>query len=224
VGSVTGDHATPALDYPGRVFSRSKPASTTPAVPPTAAADDAAIPGLIQPGAGKGRPTPKRKEAEAANKRPLVPADRRAAAKSARTAARAQRDLEFRAMQTGDERHLPAKDRGPVRRYIRDHVDARWNLGEFFLPVALVFVVLTFALGRYAELLAILTVVLYGIVLLTILDAYLMWRGLKKRLIAKFGDDARQRGLAMYAVMRAFQLRRARLPRVQNKKHGHFPA
>ncbi|WP_311836295.1 DUF3043 domain-containing protein [Cellulomonas fimi] len=206
------------------MFSRSKPAATTPPEGSrTPTTDDAAVPGLIQPGAGKGRPTPKRKEAEAANKRPLVPTDRRAAAKSARAAARVQRDLEFRAMQTGDERHLPAKDRGPVRRYLRDHVDARWNLGEFFLPVALVFVVLTFALGRYPQLLALLTVVLYGIVLLTILDAYLMWRGLKKKLVAKFGGDARQRGLAMYAVMRAFQLRRARLPRVRTKQHGHYP-
>ena len=41
-------------------------------------------------------------------------------------------------MQTGDERNMPAKDRGPVRRFIRDSVDARWNLGEFFLPVAVV--------------------------------------------------------------------------------------
>ena len=96
--------------------------------------------------AGKGRPTPKRKVSEAANKRPLVaPATARRPAASGR---KAQRDIEYQAMQTGDERNMPAKDRGPVRRFIRDSVDARWNLGEFFLPVAAVFLVIQFALAK----------------------------------------------------------------------------
>ena len=95
--------------------------------------------------AGKGRPTPKRKVSEAANKRPLVAPTTK---KASRERAKAQRDIEYRAMQTGDERNMPAKDRGPVRRFIRDSVDARWNLGEFFLPVAAVFLVIQFALAK----------------------------------------------------------------------------
>ena len=51
-------------------------------------------------------------------------------------------------MQTGDERNMPAKDRGPVRRFIRDADDARWNLGEFFLPVAAIFLVIQFAMAQ----------------------------------------------------------------------------
>jgi hypothetical protein len=49
-----------------------------------------------------------------------------------------------------------------------------------------------------------------------------MWRKLRKRLIAKFGDDAIQRGLMMYSVTRVFQIRRARLPKPQ-VKHGEYP-
>ena len=62
---------------------------------------------------------------------------------------------------------------------------------------------------------------LYVIVLLTIVDAFVMWRGLRKRLVRKFGEVPR--GTVMYAVMRAFQLRRARLPKPTHKKHGVYP-
>ena len=173
---------------------------------------------------GKGRPTPRRKEAEARNKRPLVPADRRAAAKEARARARAQRDLEYQAMRNGDERHMPARDRGPVRRFVRDSVDARWNLGEFFLPLAAVFLVLQFVTAQGAPVVAFASLVLlYVYILSAMVDAWLMWRGLKKRLVAKFGEAALPRGLAMYAVLRAFQVRPSRLPKPM-AKHGQHPA
>jgi Protein of unknown function (DUF3043) len=198
------------------VFSRKHADVATPE--PTL--EEQPTPGVV--GGGKGRPTPKRSAAQAANKRPLVPADRKAAAKSAKVAARAERDRQFRAMQTGDERYLPAKDRGPVRRYIRDHVDARFNLGEFFLPIAMVFVLLTLVLGNNVTAAAVVIFVLYAIVLATLVDAFIMWRGLRKKLIAKFGEDGQQRGLGMYAGLRVFQLRRSRLPRPQVKR-GEYP-
>ncbi|WP_069388114.1 DUF3043 domain-containing protein [Cellulosimicrobium cellulans] len=197
------------------MFSRNKPSATTPAPDPVDAAAE------TERGAGKGRPTPKRKVAEAANKRPLVPNDRRAAAKAAREKQREMRDRQYQAMQTGDERYLPARDKGPVKRYVRDHVDARWNLGEFFLPVALVFIVLSLFTASNQDLAFVTVMALYGIVLLTIVDAFVMWRGLRKRLLAKFGEVPR--GTVMYAVMRAFQLRRARLPKPTHKKHGVYP-
>lgn len=201
-----------------RVFFRSK--STTP--DQSTATLNGAAGSEPADRAGKGHPTPKRKTSEALNKRPLVPADRKAAGKSARVAARAQRDREYQAMQTGDEKFLPAKDKGPVRRFCRDHVDARWNLGEFFLPIAMVFVVLTFlfATNQVASTIVILS--LYAVVLVTVVDAYIMWRALKKKIVVKFGEDTYFKGLPMYSVMRAFQIRRARLPKPQ-VTHGEYP-
>lgn len=168
---------------------------------------------------GKGRPTPKRKVSEAANKRPLVAPTSK---KASREKAKAQRDLEYRAMQTGDERHMPAKDRGPVRRYVRDSVDARWNLGEFFLPVAAIFLVIQFALAQTS--LAIFAILaLYVYIIAAVVDVWFMWRGLKKRVAAKFPpEQIPARGLAMYAVLRAFQIRPSRLPKPQ-VKHGQRP-
>jgi hypothetical protein len=175
-----------------------------------------------QPNGGKGRPTPKRSVAQAANKRPLVPDDRRAARQAAKAKLREQRALQQQAMLTGDEKNMPLRDRGPVKRYVRDYVDARWNLGEFFLPIAFVFIFINFFAIQLPELAVLVLLALYLIVLITIVDAIIMWRGLKKRLITKFGEVPR--GTVMYAVMRAFQLRRTRLPRPRTKKHGSYPS
>ncbi len=170
----------------------------------------------------KGRPTPKRNVAQAANKRPLVPNDRRAARQEARAKLREQRTREQQAMLTGDERHMPLRDRGPVKRYVRDYVDARWNLGEFFLPVAFVFIFINLFATQNPGLAILVLLALYLVVLVTIVDAVIMWRRLKKRLVAKFGEVPR--GTTMYAVMRAFQIRRTRLPRPTTKKHGSYPS
>jgi hypothetical protein len=176
------------------VFGRSNdpqpvtPALTESAPPPT--------------DAGKGRPTPKRKVSEAANKRPLVAPTTK---KASREQAKAQRDVEYRAMQTGDERN-----------------DARWNLGEFFLPMAAVFLVIQFALAK-TGLAVVAILALYIYILAAAIDGWLMWRGVKKRIVAKFGAEHIPRGVAMYAVLRAFQIRPARLPKPQ-VKHGQRPS
>jgi hypothetical protein len=161
----------------------------------------------------KNRPTPKRREQEAARKRPLVVADRKAAKRDEQLKRREASARMRQAMVTGDEAHLPARDKGPERRFIRDYVDARWNIGEFMLPVMIVVLALSFVRQTWA--LTIVFVAVYGILLVAVVDAFLMWRRLKKRLAAKFGEDRIPRGAAMYAVMRAFQMRRSRMPKPQ---------
>lgn len=204
------------------MFGRSKD-STVSTDPVAQAPLTDETPGVVEGPGGKGRPTPKRKVAEAANRRPLVPNDRKAAAKEAKAAQRVERDRQYAAMQTGDERYLPAKDKGPVRRYVRQYVDARWSLGELFLPVAIVMLLLNMLLTSVSPELAFLgLVVLYLFIIAMVVDVVIMWRRLRKKLTAKFGDDAIQRGLMMYAVTRVFQIRRARLPKPQ-VKHGEYP-
>ena len=175
-----------------------------------------------RPGA-KNRPTPSRREQETARKRPLVPTDRKAAAGQSRDAARLARAKQRAALMSGDESALPARDKGPVKRYIRDCVDARWNIGEFMLPVMLLVLALTFVQPILKSSLAwanlLIFTLVYGLVVAGALDVFLMWRRTKAKIAAKFGE-APPRGSAMYAVMRAFQMRRSRLPRPQVEREG----
>jgi hypothetical protein len=175
---------------------------------------------------GKGRPTPKRREVEQANRRPIVGASsapRVGATREERKAARAaRRELAQRgrtqtrqALMTGDERHLPARDRGPARRHARDIVDSRRNVGEYFLYVALVAVVLSFL--RPTGLVSI--VVLYATMLAVIGDSVYLSRKVKREVAERFGE-AEARGIGRYAIMRALQLRRARLPRPQVERRS----
>jgi hypothetical protein len=187
-------------------------------------------------GAGKGRPTPKRKSAEAARKQPLVPTSRGGGSRgklgkpakgatkeekqAARLAARAERVRSRELMMSGDERYLPARDKGPARRYVRDVVDSRWNLGELLLPVMLLVVLLSWfgaAMKSPGVTTAIFGVV-YVMIFVAIIDAILMTRRVKKQIIERFGESAYVRGTAMYGVMRAFQLRRTRIPRPAIKR------
>jgi hypothetical protein len=161
----------------------------------------------------KNRPTPKRREQEAARRRPLVETDRKSARERDRQARREAQAKQRQAMVTGDDAGLPPRDKGPVRRYIRNFVDARWNLGEFMLPVMLVVLALSFI--RSPWVFAVVSIGVYGLLFAAVLDGYHMWRRLKRRLTEKFGTGANARGLAMYAMMRAFQIRRSRMPRPQ---------
>jgi hypothetical protein len=170
----------------------------------------------------KNRPTPKRKDQEAARRQPLVVADRKQA-KSLDKAKRQEQLAKTRqAMISGDDAGLPARDKGPVRRYMRDHIDARFNLAEFMLPVMLLVLALSFL--RTNTILFFVTILTYSVLLLAVADTFLMYRGLKKRLAAKFGEDAAAtKGNGMYSAMRAFQMRRSRMPRPQVKR-GQYPS
>src|SRR4051812_33455396 len=168
----------------------------------------------VERAGAKNRPTPSRRQQEAARKRPLVPTDRKAAGKSNRQANRLARLTQRQAMLSGDEANLPLRDKGPAKRFIRDYVDARWNVGEFMLPVMVLVLVLTFLGNRFPWALMLVFVLVYGLVLAGVIDAFFMWRRLRARLVTRFGEEP-PRGSAWYAVTRAFQMRHSRLPRPQ---------
>ncbi|MDO4238658.1 DUF3043 domain-containing protein [Micrococcus sp.] len=168
---------------------------------------------------GKNAPTPRRKDQEAARRRTLVPEDRKAARRAEREAAAQERMRQRHALETGDERNLPARDRGPQKRWVRDYVDARTGLGEWLMPVVLLYVVAMFIPGAQFQL--VLMISLYVIVALVIAESFLVSRRIKKGLTAAFG--APEPGTGFYGVMRALQFRRLRLPKPQVKR-GQFPA
>ncbi|RYQ02073.1 DUF3043 domain-containing protein [Bifidobacterium pseudolongum] len=178
--------------------------------------------------AGKGRPTPKRKEAQAQKLRPLVPKDSKEQRKRAKARIRERENIEYEAMRTGDLQHMPKAERLPWRVYMRDYIDARFNIGEFFIPVALVIliasVILTAVYPNPVVTLILMTV-LYVYLFAIVIDVVVMWRKLKKLLIAKYGEQSVAKGMrtGSYAWSRAIQLRRWRLPKPRYKKRGHWP-
>ena len=95
--------------------------------------------------------------------------------------------------------------------YVRDFVDARRSVGEFMLPVMLLVLALTFVAPKFPAAYTFIFAAVYGLIGLAAIDLYLMWRKLKGQLVTKFGPSQVPRGMAMYAVMRAFQMRRTRM-------------
>lgn len=170
---------------------------------------------------GKGRPTPKRKEREAANLRPLVGNDRKEANKAAKAKYNEARDRARIGMANGEEKFLPARDKGPQKRYIRDFVDARFSFGELMIPVMLVIIVLTLIEDPQVQIISILG--LWGFFILAVLDCVLAGIQVGRRLSASFGKESVQKGYRWYTAMRCLQLRRMRLPKPQVKR-GQYPA
>jgi hypothetical protein len=176
---------------------------------------------------GKGRPTPKRRQAEAARKRPLGGAGSKPTTpltkeqqKEARRKARERYD---HAMRTGDERYLPERDKGPVRRYTRDWVDARRSVGEYMVFLALGSLIGMMAVGSVVPQLTLpVLALLYLMVFVLIGDAAVRGRRLKRALIEKFGQDKLGRGDVWYGVNRSMQMRRSRMPHAQVQR-GEFP-
>jgi len=200
------------------VFGLGKRSSAEPTSPSTAAP---------KPG-GKGRPTPSRREAEQRHRTPLIAPGRgrgvskgatKEERKAAKEAAREDRQRSRQAMFSGDERFLPERDKGPARRWARNYVDARYNPGEYFLPVALV-AVLAGLIGIPAVVMAS-TFTLYGAVVFVAVDSFLLRRRVNRLVTAKFGPEAAYK-VGTYAMMRALQIRRSRLPRPQVER-GQYP-
>ena len=169
---------------------------------------------------GKGQPTPSRRVQEAANKRPLVPDVRKLAAKQARAKSAESRERARIGMAAGDDKYLPMRERGPQKRYARDYIDARFNVGEFMIPVMFLVILLTFFPDPSVQTYGILA--LWAFFLVAIVDCVILGFILTKKMETKFGADRAER-VRWYAAMRALQLRPMRLPKPQVKR-GQYPA
>ncbi|MYV54877.1 DUF3043 domain-containing protein [Streptomyces sp. NBC_01317] len=167
------------------------------------------------PQAPKGRPTPKRSEAQSQRRRASTPTDRKSAMKQQREARRTDMARQRAALASGDERFLPARDKGPVRRYVRDYVDSRFCMAEFFLPLAVVILVLSMV--RVGSLQNIALLLWLGVIVLIVVDSIGLWLRLKKQLAERFPDTPK-RGAVAYGLMRTLQMRRLRLPKPQVKR------
>jgi hypothetical protein len=170
--------------------------------------------------AGKGHPTPTRKEKEAARKQPLVSSDRAAARRNARSQMQLQREKARVGMANGDEKFLPARDRGPQKRYVRDYVDARFSVGELLIPLMFAVIILTFFPQPLVQTIGLFA--LWAFFGVAVIDVVVLGFILNRKLAEKFGADKVEK-VRWYAAMRALQLRLMRLPKPQVKR-GAYPA
>ena len=176
---------------------------------------------LDAPGVGKGKPTPKRKEQEAARKRALV-VDPKAGAKERKARVREQRIKEQAALMSGDERNMPAEHRGPERRFMRDFIDARTGLAEFLMPISLVFVALSLAFNSNRNVGNWIILGFYALMFVTIGETIFAMRSLKRHMVKKFGDKGIPRGWRFYVITRAMNIRRMRVPKPRVAR-GEYP-
>ncbi|MFE7133336.1 DUF3043 domain-containing protein [Streptomyces sp. NPDC057638] len=168
------------------------------------------------PEAPKGRPTPKRSEAQTQRRRAVAPPiDRKEAMKRQREVRRQELAKQREALASGDERYLPARDKGPVRKFARDFVDSRFCVAEFFLPLAVL--ILIMSMVRVAQLQNIALLVWLGVIVMIVIDSIGLGIRLKKQLNERFPNE-RKRGAIAYALMRTLQMRRLRLPKPQVKR------
>ncbi len=164
---------------------------------------------------GKGRPTPKRKDAQAKVKisslSPVVTKEQKRAQK---LAARQDRVGSRAAYLRGEESALPARDRGPERRFVRNYVDARRSIGEYFLPIIFLVLVLTLIQIPAIQFGAI--ALMYVVLLIAVGDGFFLGRKVQRLVHAKY-PAASTKGLGMYAWLRSTQMRRLRAPHPQTK-------
>jgi hypothetical protein len=164
--------------------------------------------------AGKGRPTPKRRDAERNRYQSITggtsggrggtrgaPADK--------NTSRTERARRYDAMKRGEDWALGPRDRGPTRKLARDYVDSHRRPSEYYMYVLIVLLVAL--LSRNKTLNTYVSPLVLVLIVVIVIDAYLIRRALR-RLVAERLPGESARGLTVYAVMRALQIRRFRMP------------
>ena len=171
----------------------------------------------------KGRPTPKRREATQKHQA-LAPLKTKQEKKRSREETKAARIAARAAYMRGDESALPARDRGPAKRFVRDYIDSRRSIGEYFLPIIFVVLLLTMiptgtstnseGLPKVPLTQVISIAIMYAVLLVSVLDGIRLSRKIKKAVEAKFPGTP-LKGLGMYGWLRSTQMRRMRAPKPQ---------
>jgi len=168
---------------------------------------------------GKGRPTPSRREAEAARKQNLkIPKDPKEAKKAARERDREDRSKSRAAMMAGDERYLPARDKGPAKAFTRDFVDSRFTLAEYFIFFAIGVLILGFVRNQFVQ--TWVSILFFAVTALIAVDTIVLILQLNNRAKKEFPNPVDRKGITLYGVLRTLQLRRLRLPPPRVRRGG----
>ena len=161
--------------------------------------------------AAKGRPTPKRSVAERNRRQPITGSRPQSAPRTPEDKAKARTDRarKYEAMKQGESWALNPRDRGPVRALARDYIDSKHRISEFYMYILVLLLAAVFLHNKTEqEYISPLVLVLVVIILV---DAQLIRRSLVKLVSQRLPGES-TRGLTMYAVMRALQIRKFRMP------------
>lgn len=161
---------------------------------------------------GKGRATPTRREAEEAAKA-------RAKGSTARTKKLTGAQVR-EGMKTGDDRLLLERDRGPVRRFIRDYVDSRFSITELMIPILTITLVMGYSGNE--SLLRASNGIMFGTLLVVVYDVIMLRRRVRREISQRFPDEP-MKGHLHYALVRLLQLRFLRRPKSQVKVGQALP-
>jgi hypothetical protein len=160
--------------------------------------------------AAKGRPTPKRSEAERRRRQPITgsrPAGPRTPEDKAR--ARAERIRKNEAMQRGESWALNPKDRGAARALARDYIDSKRRVSEYYMYVLVLLLIGVFAGGKTYQSFISPAILVLAVILL--IETQLIKGGMRRLLSERLPGEP-MRGLTLYAILRALQIRRLRVP------------
>jgi hypothetical protein len=118
-------------------------------------------------------------------------------------------------MMAGEDAYLLPRDKGPVRRFVRDVVDSRRNLLGLFMPAALGLIFVMLAVPS-VEVQRLLSPAMLVLVLIMVIDGFIVGRKVNRLVDQKFPNNTETGWkLGFYAASRASQLRRMRAPRPQ---------
>jgi hypothetical protein len=218
-----------------RVFRRSSAGATEGQAQGSQPAQAPEAPANSKPPAqtGKGRPTPKRSEAEANRYRSLTgtttsgrnrsstAAPSRKLTPEEKSKVRSERGKQMQAMRRGEEWALQPRDRGPMKKLARDYVDAHRRPSEFYMYALIILVIALVAGKAHKALNSDLQFLLLAIIAVIIVDAILLRRSINKLAKERLPDES-TRGITFYAIMRALQLRRFRNPAPRIKPGDSF--
>jgi Protein of unknown function (DUF3043) len=161
--------------------------------------------------AAKGRPTPKRSEAERKRRQPIAGSRAPAAPRTPEEKAKARTDRarRYEAMKSGETWALNPRDRGATRALARDYVDSKRRVSEYYMYILVILLAAVFIRNKTAE--SYISPLVLVLVVVILVDAQLIRYRLRK-LIAERLPGESTRGLTLYATMRALQIRRFRIP------------
>ncbi len=161
--------------------------------------------------AAKGRPTPKRSEAERHRRQPITGSRAPATPRTPedKTRARGDRARKYEAMKKGESWALNPRDRGPAKALARDYIDSKRRISEYYMYILVILLAAVFLRNKTEQ--QYISPLVLVLVVIIVIDAQVIRRSLRKLVGERLPGES-TRGLTVYAVMRALQIRRFRMP------------